>query len=95
MQIEQCSRRCGREAGKAFVELFFPYFCGDFPSGAVDDGVLSLDFHLKDCIGTFPIGHVGVSEECDEAFLKGLEAALDLAFGLWAGGHDVGYVECL
>ena len=32
----------------AFVELFFPYFCGDFAGGAVGDGVLSLDFHLKD-----------------------------------------------
>ena len=43
----------------------------------------------------FPIVHAGVSEECDEAFLKGLKAALDLAFGLWGGGYYVRYVECL
>ena len=35
-----------------------------------------------------------MGQEGDEAVLEGLEAALDLAFGLGRGGHEVGDVEC-
>ena len=71
----------------------FEEVVGDFASGRVSRGILAFDFHLKDFVGAFVGVDLGMGQECDEAFLKGAEAAFDFAFGLRGWGDEVGDAE--
>ena len=72
----------------------FEEVVGDFASGRVPRGILAFDFHLKDFVGAFVGVGLGMGQECDEAFLKGAEAAFDFAFGLGRRSNEVGYTNC-
>ena len=71
----------------------FEEVVGDFASGRVSRGILAFDFHLKDFVGAFVGVDLGMGQECDEAFLKGAEAAFDFAFGLRRRSNEVCYTN--
>ena len=71
----------------------FEEVVGDFASGRVPRGILAFDFHLEDFVGAFVGVDLGMSKECDEAFLEGAEAAFDFAFSLWGRSNEVGYTN--
>ena len=71
---------------RLFEEVF-----GDFASGRVSRGVLAFDFHLKNFVCAFVEVDLGMSKECDQAFLEGAEAAFDFSFGLRGRSNEVGY----
>ena len=56
-------------------------------------GILAFDSHLKDFVGAFVGVDLGMGQECDEAFLKGAEAAFDFAFGLRRRSNEVCYTN--
>ncbi len=64
----------------------FEDIVGGFASGRVSRGILAFDFHLKDFVCAFVGVDLGMSKECDEAFLEGAKAAFDFSFGLRGEG---------
>ena len=78
------------QAAFAGEALGLPDLDGDRAEGSVDGAVLAGDFHLEDLPGVLPGGDPGVSQEGDETFLEGAEAALDFAFGLGSRGDQMG-----
>ncbi len=54
---------------------------------------MAFDFRLEDFVGAFVRVDLCISQECDEAFLEGAEAALDFAFGLRGRSNEVGYTN--
>lgn len=62
----------------------FEEVVGDFASGRVSRGVLAFNFHLENFVCAFVGVDLGMSKECDEAFLEGAKAAFDfpLACGM-------------
>ena len=90
VEIEQCGWRRGAHTAFAGEGLGLPYLDGDRGEGSVHGAVLAGDFHLKDIIGLVPGLGAGMGEQGDETFLEGAEAALDFAFGLGSGSHQMG-----
>jgi hypothetical protein len=71
----------------------FEEVVGDFTSGRVFRGILALDFHLEDFAGAFVGVDLCMSQECDEAFLEGVESAFDFACSLRGWSNEVGYTN--
>ena len=64
---------------------------GDQAGGAADMVVVvPSDLGLEEGVGIFVIGDFFKGQEAGEAFLKGIEAAFDFAFGRGVGGDAVG-----
>lgn len=71
----------------------FEEVVGDFASVRVSRGILAFDFQWKDFVCAFVGVDLGMSKECDEAFLEGAEAAFDFSFCLRGRINDVGYTN--
>ena len=71
----------------------FEEVIGDFASGRVFCSILAFDFHLKDFVCAFAGVDLGMSKECDEAFLEGAEAAFDFYFCLRGRSNEMGYTN--
>ena len=69
----------------------FEDIVGGFASGRVSRGILAFDFHLKDFVCAFVGVDLGMSMECDQAFLEGAKAAFDFSFCLRGRSNEVGY----
>lgn len=93
VKVEQGWRRAGAESRAALALAEAQDVGGDLLGGAVDGGVLAVDFHGQDAIGLVVGSGFGVSEQGDQTALEGSEAAFDLALGLRGCGHQVGHVE--
>lgn len=83
--------RHGQQAGTFFGEGFVPGGGGGQTGGAADVVlVVPVQLVLEELIGGLEIGDAFVGKKGDEPFLKGVEAAFDLAFGRSVGGDAVG-----
>ena len=61
--------------------------------GAADGGILVGDLAIQDNLSGGVIVDVFISQERYQALLQGSKAAFDLAFGLWAGGDQMGHTQ--
>ena len=77
-----------------FLEGQFPGGVGG-PAGGAADLVLIVpgDLDLQQGVGVGVVGDLLESQEADEAFLEGVKAAFDFAFGLGVGGDAVGTAQ--
>lgn len=93
MEVQQGCRRTGAREGALFCQSLLPGRIGAEAGGAANGGVLALDLPVEDdlrggIVADFFIGHDG-----DQAFLEGSKTAFDFAFGLRAGGDEMGYAQ--
>ena len=51
------------------------------------------DLAIQNDLSGGVIADVFISQKRYQALLQGAEAPFDLAFGLWAGGHQMGYAQ--
>src|SRR6266850_2358101 len=90
MQVQQC-RGWARTYGRAlFGQGLVPGSIGAEARGAANGGVLVGDLAIQYGLGGGVISDVFVSQERYQAQLQSSKAAFDLAFGLWAGGNQMG-----
>ena len=90
MEVEQCHRGQGLEAGAFILEGFVPGVVGGQAGGAADVVlIMPVNVGLKELVGRREVGDALVGQESDPTFLKGVEAAFDFAFGLGIGRHAV------
>jgi len=91
MEVQERRRRHGQELGALFFERLVPGGVGGQAGGAADVVlVMPVQLVLEELIGGVKIGDAFVSQEGDEPFLRGVEAAFDFAFGGGVGGDAVG-----
>jgi len=90
MQIQQRHGGDRSQVGALFFEGQIPGGVGSLTRGAA--AVMLIvpgDLGLEQGIGVFVVGDFFVSQQADESFLKGVEAAFDFAFGGRVGGDAV------
>ena len=93
MEVEQGCGWAGSGGGARFGQGFGPGGIGAEASGTAKGGILALNLAVEhDLCGGIVTGFF-VGEKGDEAFLQGYKAAFDLAFGLGAGGDEMGYPQ--
>jgi hypothetical protein len=93
MQVQQGGGRA-RPYGRAlFLQCLVPSHIGAEACGAADSGVLMGELAIQDDLSGGVIADVFVSQQCHQALLQGAKAAFDLAFGLRAGGDQMGYAQ--
>jgi len=91
MEVQERGRGHGEEPGAFLGEGFVPRGVGGQAGGAADVVlVVPVQLELEELIGSLEIGDAFVGQERDEPFLKGVEAAFDLALGGGVGGDAVG-----
>ena len=94
MEVKQRDRRRGAQAGSFFLEGFVPSLIGGQAGGAADPLVIvPMDLELEQLVGLRIVLDAFIGQEGDQTFLKGVEAALDLAFGLSVRGDAVGHAQ--
>jgi len=93
MQVQQGGGRA-RPYGRAFfLQCLVPSHIGAEARGAADSGILMGDLAIQDDLSGGVIADVFVSQQCHQALLEGAKAAFDLAFGLRAGGDQMGHAQ--
>ena len=90
MEVQEGCRRTGTRKRTFFCQGFLPGGIGAQAGGATDGGILTLHFSVEHDL----CGGIGadffIGQDGDQAFLEGSEAAFDFAFGLRAGGDQMG-----
>ena len=87
MQVQQRHGGHGPQLRTLFLEGQFPGGVWGAAGGAADVMlVVPGDLGLEQGVGVFVVGDFLVGQEGDEAFLEGVEAALDFALGRGVGG---------
>ena len=90
MEIEQGRGGHGPQLRPLFLQGQIPGRVGGQAGGAADLVlVVPGDLGLEQDVGVFVIVDFFVGQQGDEAFLEGVEAAFDFAFGLGVGGDAV------
>ena len=93
MEVQQ-GRGRARAYGRAlFLKGLVPSHVGAVTGGATDGGILVGDLAIQDNLSSGIIADLFVSQQCYQALLEGSKAAFDFAFGLWAGGHQMGHSQ--
>ena len=90
MEVQQGSRRTGSCGGAFFLQGIFPGCIGAEPCGAAAGGVLALQLPVEHALGGGIAADFFIGEDCDQTFLQGAKAALNLALGLGAGRDQMG-----
>ena len=93
MQVQQGRRRTRPDGGALLCQGLVPSGIGAEASGAANGGILLGDLAIQDDLSRGIIADLFVSQERYQALLEGAEATLDLAFGLRAGGDQVGHAQ--
>jgi hypothetical protein len=94
VEVQEGDWGCWAQAGTFGLEGLVPSVIGGQAGGAADVFlVVPSDLTLEQLVGGWVIGNPFVGEQRDQAPLKGVEAALDLAFGLRVGGDAMGYPQ--
>jgi hypothetical protein len=90
MQVQQCGWRARTNGGAPFDQGLVPGGIGAEAGGAANGGILVGDLAIQHGLGGGVISDAFVSQERYQAQLQSAKAAFDLAFGLWAGGNQMG-----
>ena len=91
MEVQERPGGAGAMVVALFLQGQFPGGVGGQAGGAADVVlVVPVDLRAEQWVGLFVVGNFFVGQQTDEAFLEGVEAALDFAFGLGVGGDAVG-----
>ena len=91
MQVQQRDGGHGTQLGTLFLEGHIPSGVGGQAGGAADVVlVVPGELGLEQGVGVLVVGDFFVGQEGDEAFLEGVEAALNFAFGLGVGSDAMG-----
>ena len=94
MEVQEGDWGHWTQAGPLGVEGLVPSLIGGQARGAADMFlVVPSDLALEQLVGEGVIGNAFVGEQRDQAALKGVEAALDFAFGLRVGGDAMGHAQ--
>ena len=93
MEVQKGYRRTGTRDGALFCQGFLPGCIGAEAGGAADGGVLALEFPVEHALSGGVVADFFIGEDGHQTFLQGAKAAFDLAFGLRAGGDQVGYPQ--
>jgi hypothetical protein len=93
MQIQQGGWRARADRGALLRQRLVPGGIGGEAGRAADGGILVGQLAVQDDLRGWVIADVFISQEGDHALLEGAKAAFDLAFGLRAGGHQVGHAQ--
>ena len=90
MQVQQGCGRTGTRDGALFRQGFVPSGIGTEGGGGADGVILALNLAVEHDLRGGIAADSFISQEGHEAFLQGSKAAFDLAFGLRAGGDEMG-----
>jgi len=90
MQVQQSGWRARTNGRALFGQGLVPSGIGAKAGGAANSAVLVGDLAIQYGLGGWVISDVFVSQERYQAQLQSSKAAFDLAFGLWAGGNQMG-----
>ena len=90
MQVQQRGRRTGTRGYALFRQSLLPGGIGAETGGAADGGILALNLPVEHDLCGGIVADFFVSQDGHQAFLQGAKAAFDLAFGLRAGGDQMG-----
>jgi hypothetical protein len=93
MEVQQGGGRARAYGRALFRKGLVPSCIGAVTRGAADGGILVGDLAVQDNLSSGVIADLFVSQQRDQALLEGCEAAFDFAFGLWAGGHQMGHAQ--
>jgi len=94
VEVQQRHRRDGLVMITFFLAGQLPRRVGS-PAGSAANLVFVMpgDLGLEQGVGVFVVGDFFIGQEADEAFLKGIEAAFDFAFGLGVWSDPVGRAQ--
>ena len=93
MQVQQGGGRA-RTYGRALLRQgLVPSGVWAVARGAADGGILVGDLAIQDDLGGGVIADLFVSQQRDQALLQSAKAAFDFAFGLRAGGDQMGHAQ--
>jgi len=93
MQVQQGGWRARTYGRAVLLQGFVPGGIGAVARSAADGSILVGDLAIQDDLSGDVIADVFISQERHQALLEGSEAAFDLAFGLRAGGDQMGYAQ--
>lgn len=93
MEVQQGRWRARPYGGALLLEGLVPSHIGAVAGGAADGGILVGDLAVQYDLSCGVIADVFIGQECYQALLEGSKAAFDLAFGLRAGGDQVGHAQ--
>ena len=90
MEVQEGCGWTGACGGAFFVQGFLPGIIWAEVGGAAAGDVLALDLPVQDALCGGIMGDFFIGQDCHQPFLQGAEAAFDFAFGLGAGGDQMG-----
>ena len=93
MKIQEGRWRARAYRRALLLQGLVPSHIGAVARGATDGGILVGDLAIQDNLSGGVIADVFISQERYQALLQGSKAAFDLAFGLWAGGDQMGHPQ--
>jgi len=93
MEVQQGCGWTGACGGAFFVQGFLPGSIWAEVGGAAEGGVLALNLPVEHGLGGGIMSDLFIGQDCHQPFLQGAEAAFDFAFGLGAGGDQMGDPE--
>lgn len=93
VEIEQGGWRARAKSQKVFDLSLLAKEIGDLASRSAGSLIQTGNLHLENGIGLEVVGNLGMSEKSHEPSLKGAEAALDFALGLWGWSHEMGDIQ--
>jgi hypothetical protein len=93
MQVQQGGRRARANGRALFRKGLVPSHVGAVAGGAADGGILVGDLAIQDDLSGGVIADLFVSQQRHQALLQGSKAAFDFAFGLRAGGDQMGHAQ--
>ena len=93
MEVQERGGRAGTYRRTLLRQSQVPSRIGAAAGGAADRGVLVGHLAIQDDLSGGVIGDAFESQERDQALLQGTEAAFDFAFGLRAGGDQMGHAQ--
>jgi hypothetical protein len=93
VQVQQGGRRARTDGGALLRQSLVPSCIGAVAGGAADGGILVGDLTIQYDLGGGVTADPFISQERDQALLQGAKATLDFAFGLRAGGDQMGHAQ--
>ena len=93
MEVQERGGRAGPQDRALLRQGFFPGVIGAAARRAADGGVLAFHLPIEHALGGGIVADFFIGQEGHQPLLEGAEAAFNLAFGLWAGSHQVGHAQ--